>query len=191
MRRHFVPLVLILAGLAAEVQGQGASRPTPQPDHLIGAEGIGPLRLGMTLDDAQRSLPLATFQRASDGDGAALVQVKFRGGESLYLWAGEDDPDLPIDRAKRIRTIETFDRAFETIEGIRVGTLLVAAERVWGAVNEIVESEIESRQFVTFERQPPGLSIRNDYSGVFTAGTRRTTRYRADAQIMSIAVSSD
>jgi len=36
------------------------------------------------------------------------------------VWAGEDDPDLPIDWAKPIRTVEAFDPAFSTAEGIRV-----------------------------------------------------------------------
>jgi len=115
----------------------------------------------------------------------------FRGGESLILWAGEEDPDGPIDWGMTIRTIMTFDPAFSTAEGIRVGTSLAVAERVWGAVREIVESEIESRQFVTFERQPAALSIRIDYSGLFAPGARRTTRYRPDAKIMSIAISSE
>ncbi|HET9025434.1 MAG TPA: hypothetical protein VFN64_12740, partial [Burkholderiaceae bacterium] len=38
-------------------------------DRLITAASIGPIRLGMTLDDARRTLPTARFERTSDGDG--------------------------------------------------------------------------------------------------------------------------
>jgi hypothetical protein len=114
-----------------------------------------------------------------------------RPGESLTVWAGEDDPDLPIDWAKPIRTVEAFDPAFSTAEGIRVGLPVVLAERIWGPVREIVKSEIESREFVTFARQPAAFALRIDYSGLFAAGARQTTRYRPDAKIMSISISSE
>jgi len=182
---------VIILGIADGLASQASVGSVPRSDHLVTARAMGPVVVGMTLEEARRNLPSATFRRTSDGDGAALVEVVFRPGESLTLWAGEDDPDLPIDWARPIRTIEAFDPAFSTAEGIRVGLPLVLAERIWGPVREIVESEIEGRQFVTFARQPAAFDIRIDYSGVFAPGTRQTTRYRPDAKIMSIAISSE
>ena len=190
-RLVLVAAAVIVLGITDGLASQGTTSSAPRIDHLVSARAIGPIALGMTLDEARRKLPSATFRRTSDGDGAALVEVIFRGGESLILWTGEEEPDLPIDWVKPIRTIETFDPAFSTGDGIRVGTPVASAERVWGVVREIVESEIESRQFVTFERQPSALRIRIDYSGLFAAGAWRTTRYRPDAKIMSIAISSE
>lgn len=182
---------VIVLKAAEGLGGQAAGPSERRSDHLITATAMGPIALGMTLEDARRAAPSATFRRSSDGDGAALVEVILHGNESLVLWASEEDPGLPIDWTKPIRTIETFDRVFSTGDGIRVGTLVAAAERVWGPVREIVESEIESRQFVTFQRQPGAFALRIDYTGLFAAGARRTTHYRRGARILSIAISSE
>lgn len=120
---------------------------TGQRDHLAGGTAIGPIALGMTLADARRTLPSATFRRTSDGDGAALVEVILPSKAVIQFRAGEDDPKAPIDWARPIEVIETFDPSFETAGGIRVGTPVSAVEAMWGAVKEIVQSEIESREY--------------------------------------------
>jgi len=42
---------------------------------------------------------------------------------------------------------------------------------------------------VTFEKQPSYLTLRLDYTGIFSAGSRQTTKFESDAKILSIAVS--
>jgi hypothetical protein len=150
---------------------------------------IGSFRLEMTLDEARRANPDATFERASDGDGAALVKVTVAPDASVTLWAEEDDPDAPIDWSKRIKTIETFSPVFHTAEGVRPGSLVRHVETVFGRTKEIVESEIESRQYIVFESQPEFLRFRLDYTGIFSRG-RRTREFEPGAKIWSIAISS-
>ena len=147
------------------------------------------LTLGMTLDHARRRLKGVLFERTSDGDGAALVTVRFPGGQTVVVYAGEDDPDTAIDWGRAIQVIETFDAHFVTADGVRVGSLVVDVTARLGAVREIVKSEIESRQYVNFERQPEWVTFRLDYSGEFGA-SNRTTRYRPTARVFSIAVSA-
>src|SRR6266550_147911 len=120
---------------------------------VISESGVAGLRLGMTLDEARRALPAATFARTADGEGAALVEVTRAPNESLILWAGEEDPDAPIDWSKEIKTIETFSAAFHTAEGVRAGALVTDVERVFGRTKEIVRSDIESREYIEFEMQ--------------------------------------
>lgn len=144
----------------------------------------------MTLDEARRALTAASFARTSDGDGAALVEVTFGKDDSLILWADENEPAAPIDWSKKIVTIETFSAAFHTREGIHPGSLVRDAATLFGPVHEIIKSEIEGRQYITFERQPQALTFRLDYTGIFASGTRRTTRFEPDAKIWSIAISS-
>jgi hypothetical protein len=144
----------------------------------------------MTLDEARRALSPASFARASDGAGAALVEVTFAKDDSLILWANEDDPAAPIDWSKRIVTIETFSAAFHTREGVHPGSLVRDVVKSFGPVHEIVEGEIESRQYITFTRQPRAFTFRLDYTGIFTSGVRRTTRFEPDAKLWSIAISS-
>jgi len=171
--------------------GQGATRDATGADgHLITASAMGQVRLRMTLNEARRALPDASFSRTSDGDGAALVEIAFGQGTSLSVWAEEDDPATPIDWSKRIVTIETFSAAFHTSEGIHPGSLVTDAARFFGPVRQIVKSEIEGREYITFARQPRALTFRLDYTGIFSPGLRHTTAFAPGAKIWSIALSS-
>jgi hypothetical protein len=171
--------------------GQGARRNADDADaHLITASAMGHVRLRMTLGEARRALPGASFSRTTDGDGAALVEIAFGQGNSLSVWADEDDPATPIDWSKRIVTIETFSAAFHTREGIHPGSLVTEAAAFFGPVREIVKSEIENREYVTFARQPQALTFRLDYTGIFSPGLRQTTSFAPGAKIWSIAISS-
>jgi len=170
---------------------QGVNRDATGADtHLITASAMGQVRLTMTLNEVRRALPDASFRRTSDGDGAALVEIAFGQGTSLSVWADEDDPATPIDWSKRIVTIETFSAAFHTREGIHPGSLVTEVASLLGPVREIVKSEIESREYITFARQPRALTFRLDYTGIFSPGLRHTTAFAPGAKIWSIAISS-
>jgi hypothetical protein len=169
-----------------------ASQEATSPDaRLISDHGIGGIRLGMTFDEARRALSTAKFERTSDGDGAALVEVSLAPNDSVTLWADEDDPDAPIDWSRKIGTIETFSAGFHTAEGVHPGSLVTDVEHAFGKTREIEQSEIESREYIFFEKQPAGLTFRLDYTGIFPAGSRRTTKFQPGGKIFSIAVSSN
>jgi hypothetical protein len=171
--------------------GAAVSHPPAAPDrHLVSDSAVGPVRLGMTLDKARRALPAARFERTSDGEGVALVEVTLDSGGSMVLYAGEDDPEAPIAGAARIEMIETFSPAFHTADGVRPGSLVTDAQRVYGGIRSIVRSEIESREYIEFERQPAGLLFRLDYTGIFPPDSSTTTEHEPGARIHSIAVSS-
>lgn len=158
--------------------------------YLISSAGIGPVRLGMTLDEARKALAEATFERTTDGDGLALVDV-LRGKEAVMtLYADEDDADSPIDWSKRITRLESFSPAAVTPAGVRAGMLVSDAEKVYGRTRSIVRSEIESREYLEFEKTPDHLTFRMDGHGEFGAGSHETTRFKPQAKILSIAVSS-
>jgi len=176
-----------VVGRAGAVQ---SSAQADAADHrLITESGMGDVRLRMTLNEVRRALPTASFRRTSDGDGAALVEIGL-GKDSLTVWADEDDATAPIDWSKRIVNVEAFSAGFHTREGVHPGSLVTDVEAFFGAVREIEESEIESRQYVTFARQPRALTFRLDYTGIFSPGNRRTTRFAPGAKILSIMVSS-
>ena len=151
-------------------------------------DGLGPVRLGMTLGDARKALDGATLTRGWDGDGVAYVNVARDGIDLMSLHADEDDPDAGIDWSRRITYIQSFSAVAATVDGVAVGDLVADAAKKWGPVSEISLSEIESRQHVRFARQPEWLSIRIDYSGDFPEGSRSTTRYEPGARIMSFAI---
>ena len=135
------------------------------PGRLISEKGVGPIRLGMTLGEARKAAPSATFERVGDGDGAALVQVTIARDVAMQVWADEEDPRKPIDWGKKIRTIETFSPAFRTATGAHPGMKVGDANRLYGRTKSVETTEIESRQFITFEKHPPGLLFRLDETG--------------------------
>jgi hypothetical protein len=162
----------------------------PPDAYLIASSGVGGIRLSMTIGEARRTLPAATFSRTTDGDGLALVEVTLGVDTALTLFADEDDAEAPIDSSKRITRIETFSAAFHTVEGVHPGALVRDVEVAFGRTMRIVKSEIESREFIEFERQPAFLTLRLDYSGVFADTARTTKEYKPEAKILSIAISS-
>jgi hypothetical protein len=75
------------------------------------------------------------------------------------------------------------------LKGVRPGSFVSHVETVFGKTKEIVESEIESRQYIVFESQPAFLRFRLDYTGVFPSGGT-TREFKPGARILSIAISS-
>ncbi|MGB9094046.1 MAG: DUF3857 domain-containing protein [Gallionella sp.] len=172
----------------------GAASAGLSPDYdirLITATRIGPVSLGMRLEDARKVLPAAKFERTTDGEGLALVAVELGDEQFMVLYAGEVNANSPINWSKRIENIETFDPRCHTAGGVHPYSRVRDVEKVFGKITQIMVSEIESREFVDFEKQPKYFLIRSDYIGIFPAdNTRRTTKFKPDGRIMSIAISS-
>ena len=167
-----------------------AQAPSTVAQCTISENGIGPVKLGMTLLEAKQAFPTATFSRGTDGEGVALVNVSMKESRMMLLYAGEDDRDKPVNWSKRISSIEAFSSNCSTRHGVRPGSLVAESEKQYGKVRKIFTSEIEARQFVEFQNQPAYLIFRIDYSGVFAEGQTETVKYRPDAKIYSIAIQS-
>ena len=148
---------------------------------------MGPVRLGMTLAEARGAMPGATFERVYDGEGVGSVGV-ISGRDSLMVLTAEGDEDEKIDWSKPVTFIETFSPRCSTVQNVHPGALVRDVEQSLGKVTGILLSEIESRQFIRFERQPAGLTLRLDYTGIFPDGERETLRFEPDARIFSIAI---
>ena len=150
---------------------------------------IGPIRLGMTFAEAKQASPAALFELDSDAEGAVLVGVTL-GGEALMALFADDLEEGTMDWTRRIDFMETFNPSCSTTNGVHPEALITDVEKVLGKTTKIVLSEIESRQFIRFERQPAGLTFRLDYTGIFDEGSRETQRFERDARIFSIALSA-
>jgi hypothetical protein len=185
--------VALIAACGSPKEGalasRGAGSAPAGPMCTIDSMSVAGIKLGMTLADSRTAIPGTKLERTTDGEGVALVGVMMDTTALVVLYAGEEDAGAPLDLTKRIESIETFHSSCRTADGIHPGSLVVDVERLLGKTTEIVLSEIESREFITFEHMPPRLTFRLDYSGEFADGERRTKRYRPDARIFSIAVS--
>lgn len=125
----------------------------------------------MSLGEAQRAVPAAKLTIEEGADGPAVVlNVDTTGLIVIYT---EESPGDSIDVNQKFDGVETFDPSCRTVSGIRVGSLLSDVERLLGKVTDFVISENESRQFVTFERMPPGYYFRVDYKGIFDSIEQR------------------
>jgi hypothetical protein len=178
------------ASKSSTPSGTSVQPPSSIDPHLIHASGIGRIRLGITLSEAKKVLPAAKFERSSDGDGAALIDVKLGAEELMTIWADEDNADAPIAWSKRIITIETFSPSCHLENGIHPGSLVVEAERLFGKTKQIDKSEVESREQIIFQQQPTAFTFRVDDAGVFKPNSSRTTKFVPKATLLSISVSS-
>jgi len=165
-----------------------AAQETPSSSVITG-NSAGRIRLGMTVGEARKAVAPMKLERTSDGEGVALIALK-RGNETVMtIYAGEEDRDAAIAENARIEQIWVWDKNYRTAGGISPGMRVAAAEKIRGPVKEIVRSEIESREYAEFTRQPAGITFRlNSGDGVFAAGSSTTAKYRPAARILSIEV---
>lgn len=159
---------------------------------LITANSAGGIELWMTVADARVAMPNATFGRVSDGEGNALISVVVDGEEQLCLYAGEDDPEAVIDMNALIESIQVTGANFVTAAGVKVGMSAGDVETKYGEIEEVMMSEIESREYATFSNQPPGLLFRvwseSGTAGVYVDGEATTRQLTQGARIYSIDV---
>lgn len=161
-------------------------------DRLITANSAGVVKLGMTIAQVREAVKPATVSRTSDGEGIALVEISQGEVPLMSLFAGEEDPNAAINEEAVVQFIEVSNAGFTTVEGIHPGSPLADAESKYGKVREVMLSEIESREFADFERQPSGLTFRvindSDTAGIYAEGERTTTRHRPGSTIHTISV---
>ena len=86
--------------------------------------------------------------------------------------------------------LQTSSPTCSTVSGVRPGMTLQAAAGKLGRVKQIMQSEIEAREFATFERQPAWLTIQVEDAGRYRPADdgppRSTSRYRPNSKILSL-----
>ena len=152
-------------------------------------EGVGPIHIGMTVAEARKAFPQATFIRIPEADFAPAIGVEL-GRESLmefWVWEEEgNDPDPPIDEQKEIYTIVTSNPLCHTEEGIHSGSLVLDAEKILGKAKETTG---EGGPYVSFEKQPKHMGFGMYDPGGYPASSP-TTKFSAASTIWSISVTS-
>jgi hypothetical protein len=159
---------------------------------LITDKSIGPVRLGMTVARVRKALPGYKLGRTSDGEGIALIAVERRSKTLMTLYAGEPDPNRRINERAVVEHIEALDASYRTSAGVHPTMSLREVEKRYGKLKEIMLSEIESREYASFDKQPDGIHLRvmsdNGMAGVYAEGQNRTTRYAPTAYVYSISI---
>lgn len=160
----------------------------------ITSDSAGPVKLGMTIAQAEAALPGFTFKRTSDGEGVAWVEVSKGSDAQMYLYAGEEDPEAAINKDAAIQYISVVGKGFRTAKGVAPGMTLSEAEKHLGKVKEITMSEIESREYATFGDESSEISYRlqneNNTAGNYSNGERTTSKFNPGTSIYSIDISA-
>ena len=89
-----------------------------------------------------------------------MVDVSVGSDQMIVAYAGEDDAESPVDSTKPIKQLETFSDKCVTASGVHPGMLVSDAEKIMGKTKSVATSEIESREYIEFEKQPVWMTIR-------------------------------
>lgn len=163
-----------------------------QTDKVITSTSVDKVKLGMTVAEVRKAIRPKTIRRTTDGEGVALIEVKEGKKKIMSLYAGESNPESNINQSAKITNIEVWSPCYKTAAGVYVGMPLKEVEQHYGNLKEIYLTEIESREYAEFEKQPKGLSLRvyskNGTAGIYPEGSIKTKHFRADAYVLSILV---
>ena len=178
-----------LANAQEEAPEQQAAETTSA---IVTANSAGSVKLGMTIAEAQAEMKEADFKRSADEEGVALVTVSMDDKPILRLSAGEENVEAAVDGKAVIEFIDVMDPDYKTTDGVHAGMSIEEAEKAYGKASELVTSELEAREYVTFLKQPSGLFFRlsnkNGTAGIYKAGEMVTTNYRPGSEIAVIEV---
>lgn len=155
---------------------------------LIDADSVGPVHGGMTLAQARQALRGATFKKAEDAEQLPMYEVDRNGLHVMDLYVNVDEP---LNDRNKIELIRVYDGSCATRDGIRPGMPLAGVAQRYGRIKRLVLTDVESREYAEFERQPSWMEIQvgNGQVGTFPPGKRCTTDYPADAHITSLWIS--
>ncbi|MEO7958975.1 MAG: hypothetical protein ABIW76_20025 [Fibrobacteria bacterium] len=98
---------------------------------MITKNGIGVVRLGMTLTELKKIFPLAKFESQEDGAGVTWMEFTTEAGDtmSLHVDPGESDSSASAMWDHEIDYIDISSAVYATESGVRVGDLISDAER--------------------------------------------------------------
>lgn len=177
MKHHFVAFIIIPC-LAFSCPLNAMT------NNLITTNSVGTIKLQSTLKSVKNILNQYTFVSTTDGEGVPLTTVTDKHHLLFQLYTNDK---------KKIQYIEIFDSAYQTKNGVHVGMSITDIEKHYGKLKEIMRSEIESREYATFAKQPKELTFRiigkNDSSaGIYSNENNTTKTYHPDAYLYSIFI---
>lgn len=180
-------LFLAACSDGSPVAANVASAPKPtQPLCEIDDNSIGGIPLGTTLNQVRQLFPNAVLTPSQDADGAILTSIKINDKVEVFASTEQDKDDSPISY------LETLSQVCQTPEGVSPEMLVNDVTKKYGAVEQIMLSELEARQTIEFAAQPPELSFRIDDTGIFDEKDKTypqiSTAYQDKARIVSISV---
>lgn len=190
-----VPLLLNGCGTDSSAPQQPV---TPPQTNASGAEKLldhypitdtsaGAIQLGMLSTDIPAAMPGVTISVEQDGNGIEWMTLNMN-GEALM--------NIMLDRSTHtISLIRILSPRFVTAQGVKVGENLQSVGEKLGGLKEIQWTEIESREFATFNNASVTMVfqvIANEgAAGVYPGGEAITNIAASSATIHSIWLMED
>jgi len=147
----------------------------------------GAIHLGMLSTDIPGAMPGVNAAVEQDGDGIEWMTLKMN-GEALM--------NIMLDRSTHTANlIRILSPRFVTEQGVKVGENLQSVGEKLGGLKEIQWTEIESREFATFNNAPVTMVFQvianTGTAGVYPSGDTLTNVAASSATIHSIWLMED
>jgi hypothetical protein len=170
-----------------------SQKTAPASTQTISADGIGGVRLGMTVSDLKK-IKGYTFQTKTDfATGYSALAVSQKGKVQFYI------PYLrqkPLTDKDQVRFLVTENPTYKTEQGVSPGMTLKQVSQVYGQPVLQLQKEAESGEILAFAQQPQSMAFSTGRSatkvGIYpkVAGKTavQTTKYNEQAKIKRITV---
>lgn len=201
MRKLLILATLLLSACGGEESSPSTASATASTAHQaptpmqceIDTNSIAGIPIGTTIAQVRQSFPKALIKPLQDAEGVTFASIKITPEIEIFAYTDSTNTaDNTLNENSPITYLDTASSVCKTAQGVHPYMLVADAEQIYGAVQQIVMSEIEARQTAEFDQQPPELSFRIDDSGAFDATDTElpkiTTDYQEGAKIQSIAV---
>ncbi len=172
---------------ADQQQSKNSSTEKVLDRYPITDTGAGAIQLGMLATDIPAAMPGVTVAIEPDGEGIEWMSLTMNGEHLMSIM---------LDRSTQtVNLIRILSPRFVTAQGVKVGENLQSVGEKLGGLKEIQWTEIESREFATFNNAPVTMVfqvIANDGpAGVYPSGEVIANTAASSATIHSIWLMED
>ena len=190
-----------------KVRQMSKTKPTnkTKQNFLITPTSVGDIRLGMTIAEARKVLKGVKFVQTDYSEEGVWVELS-KNGTELEMRFMTDQKDhttgntqnIPIKESAKIESIQFSDKRYKTADGIKIGTTISDAEKIFGKVTKIEFWEYDASEHIefsnasksySFEISPKKGSKREARAGIYGKDEYKTTKYNSGAFISSFQVS--
>lgn len=184
-----------------DAPGKRASGKTRKADDVITPERIGPVRLGMTVQELKRLFPGANYRIVTLPDIASIVAIRQGPRDLFYFTTSSNSGKLPAPK-EIINFLITKNPRYRTEAGVKPGSLLADAVKVYGAPELYYSPDAEYAKFSRAPASKMGFMVvgppGQDSAGIYRmspenieGGYYRSTRFRPGSMISYVSIASE